>query len=292
MNKLDYLRKVFNRTSGKTLENYVINQIWAGVKDLGLYPVTQQYVNRGNGNYALLDLYFPQINFAIEVDEKMHEKNKKADKMRMDDIYSAIKGINSKRIKEVKLLEDLENQIQKIIKEISAKCRGKKLRWDEGWQDKEYKEFLKKFESTKKIEVKDSIHFATCYNVGNNLFKLTNKKGSYRRSLLQIKKNSNKWIWFFKKSIVNNNSKKQQEKYQNTITENLETITETYRTLAELKKASKTHTGKIIRYSFAKYKNSIGQDGYHFIGVFKFQKIKDKTVYYKRFDDKIDFTKL
>jgi hypothetical protein len=40
---------------------------------LGLYPVTQQYVKRPNG-YALIDLYFPQIIFAIEVKEKFDEK--------------------------------------------------------------------------------------------------------------------------------------------------------------------------------------------------------------------------
>jgi hypothetical protein len=36
MNKLDYLRKVFAHTKGKTFENYVINQIWAKVEELGI----------------------------------------------------------------------------------------------------------------------------------------------------------------------------------------------------------------------------------------------------------------
>jgi hypothetical protein len=31
MDKLEYLRKVFAHTKGKTFENYVINQIWAKV---------------------------------------------------------------------------------------------------------------------------------------------------------------------------------------------------------------------------------------------------------------------
>jgi hypothetical protein len=77
-----YLRKVFAHTIGKTFENYVITQIWSKVEDFTLYPVTQQYVKRENG-YALIDLYFPQVNFAIEVDEFAHKNNKILDKIRM-----------------------------------------------------------------------------------------------------------------------------------------------------------------------------------------------------------------
>jgi len=41
MDKMEYLKKTFARTTGKNFENYVINQIWAKVEEYGLYPVTQ-----------------------------------------------------------------------------------------------------------------------------------------------------------------------------------------------------------------------------------------------------------
>lgn len=67
--KQDYLYRMFSHhTKDKEKENYVVNAIWARLDDLNVKPVTQQYVRRPNG-YALIDLYFPQINYGVECDE-------------------------------------------------------------------------------------------------------------------------------------------------------------------------------------------------------------------------------
>ena len=68
--KTQYIIKTLSRTKRKDYENYVINAIWNRVANKNLKPVTQQYVynNRENQHY-FIDLYFPQINVGIEVDE-------------------------------------------------------------------------------------------------------------------------------------------------------------------------------------------------------------------------------
>lgn len=81
MDKLEYLALMLNqRTNGKKYENFVINAIYARIANLELIPETQKYVKNpnypdsDNKKYYLLDLYFPQLNYGIEVDEPVHEK--------------------------------------------------------------------------------------------------------------------------------------------------------------------------------------------------------------------------
>lgn len=59
--KREYLIKTLSRTKRKDYENYVINAIWHKLNRLDVQPVTQQYIRRSDGKYALVDLYFPQI---------------------------------------------------------------------------------------------------------------------------------------------------------------------------------------------------------------------------------------
>lgn len=64
--------KTLSRTKRKDYENYIINAIWHKIGRLDIQPVTQQYVKRTDGKYALIDLYFPQINVSIEFDEEFY----------------------------------------------------------------------------------------------------------------------------------------------------------------------------------------------------------------------------
>lgn len=88
--KQDYLYRMFSHhTKDKEKENYVVNAIWARLDDLNVKPVTQQYVRRPNG-YALIDLYFPQINYGVECDEAYHKDNTLKDAAREIDLQTAL----------------------------------------------------------------------------------------------------------------------------------------------------------------------------------------------------------
>lgn len=92
---LDHIAYMFNvRTAGKAYENFIVNAIYTKVGEIELMPVTQQYVKnpRDQRCYYLLDLYFPQLKYGVEVDERHHmgEVQKARDIVRGEDIRTAI----------------------------------------------------------------------------------------------------------------------------------------------------------------------------------------------------------
>lgn len=86
--KLDYITKQLRRTHNKKYENYVVTGIWHRLNDPTLKFVTQQYVMRPDGR-ALTDMYFPQLQVHIEVDEGFHQFQINEDKVREADIINA-----------------------------------------------------------------------------------------------------------------------------------------------------------------------------------------------------------
>jgi very-short-patch-repair endonuclease len=283
MDKLQYLRKVFAHTIGKTFENYVINQIWAKVEDFGLYPITQQYVKRPGG-YALIDLYFPQINFAIEVDEFAHEKNKIMDKIRMEDIFGSINGIKSERIKEGNY-DSVKNQIDTVVNKIKEKVRQfGPFKWEENWQEIEYKEKFEKIKKRKKLLTSDMIGFERV-QVTNDIFDMNYSKGylQYGKSFFEISENERLW---FPHLTPNKN-------WENTVSDDWNIIYQKYigndiETIKALKSEEITQTiDNFKRYTFAKYKNTLGEISYRFIGVFKIKEKSNSIIIHEKISDEV-----
>lgn len=140
--KFNYIVKTLARTKRKDYENYVINRIWNKIDDLDIKPVSQQYVKRKNGSYALIDLYFPQFNIGIECDEFHHiqEKNEKGftpDELRTEDIISAIEDYEEIRVPiydEFGKYRDIE-EVNQAIDEIAEiiKKRKSEMKNFEAW---------------------------------------------------------------------------------------------------------------------------------------------------------------
>ena len=90
--KSEYLYKTFaSRTRNKKEECYVLNAIWQRLCMQGyeIEPITQKYVRRSDDKghkFALIDLFFPALNLAIEVDEAHHEDQKGDDIERQKEI--------------------------------------------------------------------------------------------------------------------------------------------------------------------------------------------------------------
>jgi hypothetical protein len=275
MEKLDYLCKVFAKTKGKNFENYVINQIWAKVEGLGLYPVTQQYVKRPNG-YALIDLYFPQIKFAIEVDEQpYHDNNIEADKMRMEDIFSSIPEIYIERIREEDY-KSVKKQIEKTVNKIERKVKKLGLlTWEENWKEKEYINKLALIKKRGKLFVDDFIEFKRI-QVTNDIFNLGFTEGYLQYGKSFFKLSDNERIWFPHLTP--------HKDFENTVSDDWTLIKEKY-----IGKEKRELTeDKFIRYTFAKYKDSLGDISYRFIGVFKSKGYSNNTRNYKRISTEVD----
>ena len=280
MDKLDYLRKVFAHTKGKTFENYVINQIWAKVEEFGLYPVTQQYVKRPKG-YALIDLYFPQITFAVEVNENYHKGTKESDEMRMEDIFSSIPEIDPSNVNQDNY-ESVKAQIKDVVKKIENKVvELGPFRWEENWKDKEYEEKLSVARKKGKLDVSDSIGFKRI-QVTNDIFNMNMKEGYLQWGKSWFKRSDDEYIWFPHLT--------KQKDWENSVSDDWNVITEKYIAKGNLPRpeGDKSLDKKIIRYTFAKYKDTLGEVSYRFIGVFTIKEYSDKTRVYRRIHTDMD----
>ncbi len=124
---LEYITRTFARTKRKDYENYAQLAIWRGIDRSGIKPVTQQYVKRYDNHWALIDLFFPQLNIGIEIDEAYHAGQYKQvdDQIRADEVLSRFDYIGESmkpkiiRVNAHEGLERFESDIRLAIKEIN-----------------------------------------------------------------------------------------------------------------------------------------------------------------------------
>lgn len=117
--KLTYLSNIFSKIDRKGFETYVIARIWNKLDNLDIEIVSQQYVKRENG-YALLDLYFPQINYGVEVNEAYHLSQPEEDKMRKQEV-EILTGVDIDVVDCSKPIEDVHQQIDEVVANINRR---------------------------------------------------------------------------------------------------------------------------------------------------------------------------
>lgn len=181
--KIEYITNQLSKTFGKKYENYCVTRIYSLLKRVDIKIVTQQLFKRKGRKIALADLYLPQINMWIEIDEGHHINNKNADLNRTKDVkkvntlsqeaqkkYSALDEVVPIGIEDPfrvdvynKSLEDINKQIDVIVNEINdrIKKQGKNFI---PWTKVNYspEEFVRKG----KITVNDNAKFKTIDQIG------------------------------------------------------------------------------------------------------------------------------
>ena len=143
--KFQYLSKTFNRrTKGKDYENFVLNAIYSRIDNPNLIPVTQKNVRiPGTDKKYLLALFFPQLDYYIEVDESYHftPEQQAEDEQRRKEIRAAT-GYTEGRIaicktsETLRTYEDVNTQIDEEVAKIKRmiadkEAQGKKLVWND-----------------------------------------------------------------------------------------------------------------------------------------------------------------
>lgn len=269
MDKLNYLFKTFSRTKRKDNENYVINALWNKINNLNLKPVSQQYVITNNKHF-FLDLYFPSINVAIEIDEIGHKKNKIADEKRSKSIKLAL---NEKEFKQVVIyriktyettIQRLNEEINNIVQKITDKIKTNDVYWQ---TSEEEIELIKKKGN---LSIADNYTFRTINEILNGLFELNINPKSIRKASYDLPQ-LNQLIWFPKRSYIQKNKEIDYQGWINRLSHNGKMIIEVN------KDPKNMHFQKIdnkIRIVFMKYKDSLGEKAYRFLGMFKEKGIK------------------
>lgn len=274
--KRDYLYRMFSHhTRDKEKENYVVNAIWARLDDLNIKPVTQQYVRRTNG-YALIDLYFPQINYGIECDEAYHQDNTLRDSEREIDLMSVLSscsedGLVIRRVDATQSVEALHDRIREIVNEIRslvAKQGGRLEPWlspDERWAQ---------FKERGSLCVEDVFSFEKIADICEKCF---GKPKDYKIQRCFFKVGDNTMLWCPKLAIKqpDGTAKAQSRGWVNELSEDWSVITEyNEKTSGEVRYPQRP------RITFAKSKNERGENAYRFIGIFLFsENVDGKRIY-------------
>ena len=104
--KLEYMERLFAKIS---------NRIWHQLDDDRVKFVVQQYIRRTQDKYALADLYLPQLNIFIEINEPYHKDEngvlREIDRIRNEEILSVT---HSKPI-----VIDCDYDIQEIHRQVT-----------------------------------------------------------------------------------------------------------------------------------------------------------------------------
>lgn len=96
--KYDYLVEQLHRTAYKKHECFILSALFHDSRLQELKPITQYHVRLSDKSYALLDLYYPQLNIAVEVDEPHHNKGLVRDSLRQGQV-EALSGCAFERIR-------------------------------------------------------------------------------------------------------------------------------------------------------------------------------------------------
>lgn len=142
VDKLDYMERLFAALHAKRTELYVITGIWHRLKRTDVKFVIQQPIILPTDKYAYGDLYLPQLNLWIEINEPPHKNQKEADDKRNAEIKEItngeqyiIYGYNPKD-NSVYDIDDLNYQIDKIVAYIRlkiAKLGENFIPWDDNY---------------------------------------------------------------------------------------------------------------------------------------------------------------
>ncbi|MCM3322268.1 AbaSI family restriction endonuclease [Cytobacillus kochii] len=286
MNKRDYLIKTFSRTKRKDYENYILTAIWHKLDNMNIKPISQQYVKRQNGRYALMDLYFPQLKIGIEVDEAYHLNNHTEDNLRMDDIISAvyeesIEDFQVYRMDATKSIDEINARIHEVVSIIKNKAAVVKttLNW------KTYEEELSELKQKEHLSIHDNVQFKDIKDIANTVF----GKNAKRYQLSYFRVIDKTWLWCPKLSIVENgDTKSVASGWLNLLAEDWTYIDESHQDVAIAKERTKNYMEEMNvgreRAVFAKYKNNLGFNSYRFVGVFKISGVSPDNDEFLRYD--------
>ncbi len=161
----------------KKHENFVITALLHDERLRELKPLTQHYVPLSNSNYALIDLYYPQIDLALEVDEPHHLNNQKADAIRQEGIEDLIQcDFIRFDVNAGKIISDIEIAKKRMIEKMeSLKAKGKFEEW-KPIQTLDIEEAKAQYNNTLFIKIKGAFEPETMYDRYRGRWPLAEKK--------------------------------------------------------------------------------------------------------------------
>lgn len=277
MDKLEFLIRQIAKTNKKNYENYVVTRIWHRLNNLDIKFVTQQYVAKSDGSYALTDMFFPQINLHVEVDEPHHHKQIDQDELRERDIVNVTQH-QIERIDVSQGIEAIHDRIEELVTLIAEKvkeCGERFVPWDL------HKEINPQtYIDLGYIDVDDNVAFERIVDAVNCFG--YNHKG-FQKAGIKHPFDKDTFLWFPK--LYPNGS------WINRLSPDERVITERPVDPVE----SKEHLNKYlahpeVRIVFARVKGLLGDTMYRFKGMFNLDSldsIKQQCLVWRKVSDRV-----
>lgn len=293
--RLDHIAYMLNvRTKRKAYENFIVNAIYTKVGNPELMPVTQQYVKNPNDprGYYLLDLYFPQINFGVEIDERHHcnDSNILIDEEREEAIKTAIE-CDEERIAiftatdemgwRKRSYEEICADIDRIVAMIKARIDAIPGGIDWLTNDEKIEEVKRKGV----FEVGDGVTYKTIaeiYNICGGSRSSGKEVKNLRRAYLKLNKNYHLWVPTL--AIKSQDGKYiSKHDYHNLLNEDKTIIEECslkgpfseVKSCKTIEEAIKCKNPEDYRVVFLRASDMFGNSSIRFIGVFKLHRYID-----------------
>ena len=294
--QLDHVAYMFNvRTKGKKYENFIVNAIYAKVDNPDLMPVTQQYVRnpKDSRKYYLLDLYFPQINFGVEIDAGQHmsDEFQVLDKARTEAIKSAI-GYEEARISIVDKKTGQKRSYPEISKDIDLivlRIRQKiddlgGVKWVTNAEKKRSSGIIKNGPGI--FDIKQDVTYRSIteiYNICGGCRGTGKDAKSLQKGFYKL--NNQYYLWVPTLTIEDNAF---DAKYNNYLSEDGTVITE----INNNPKGWDNYPGDRNRVVFMRMKDMYGRSCIRFIGVFQYKKGDSKECTHERIAKRVKITDL
>lgn len=294
MDKFEYILAQFHRTWNKKRENYCIERIITRINNPNLQFVTQQMFRRGEKRIALADLYFPQLQLSVEIDEEYHKSTEEKDLARTEDVIGAMKRLETVvpfapeelRIKAgfEQTLESINAQIDDIVAMILHRIEVlPELHWDTVQLTPE--EYIQQG----RITADENASFRTIWDV-SKLFSKGYKERCQRSWFDAQSDESSIKVWCPKVKIEGYDLR---IPYDNEITVDCNYIYESAKENndAFVNEYISSLKSKEIRYVFPRYRTQSGEYFYVFKGVYQLDieesKIRNKRAW-KRVSEELD----
>ncbi len=266
MDKLEYISRMLTKISHKRLESYVIYRIWNKLDMNDIKFDFQQYVRRKDGGYALADLYLPQLNISVEVNEPAHYYNQEKDDERRKEIRARgirvldidCYNVDDGRAEECSL-DELNTRIDSVVNELRKEIN---LRRENGnflpWTIKDSVSAIKNHGI---LRVDDNISLNTVGDIAALFGKSITRRGWSCPGGIDISPDG------FVKAWWPNTANKI---WNNTISEDETVIEESHPDVKENKKHLNEclQTPNQERITFIKDVNWLGDRSYRFVGVY------------------------
>lgn len=291
----DYIVNQIKKSYYKKYENYCITRIYHLLNKSYVKIITQQMFKRDNG-IALADLFFPQLNLIVEIDESYHEDDiqKEKDKKREQEIIAnKIKSqeeiiTNKLEIKRIKItdksLDEINSQIDQLVLLINQKIENlntKFIPWTHLYYEPQYFINIGYIDETMNTGFRTLQEVSELFNKGYH--------GNQHAYFWAKNGDNNLFVWCPQLKLHEtdcDNIPYDNELDDNYIYESSKKDSETF-----VSKALETEETRCV---FAKYKDEVNNWIYKFKGVYKLDKSKTVELKTKRawlkISDKIELT--